>query len=73
MQAYVVCLKQHGVDLPANGRVFGIRNGQGGQVEGSPPGSFQLRAQTQCNQPARQRHAGVAAAIDRPGQAPGRA
>ena len=42
MQAYVACLKQHGVDLPANGRVFGNRNGQGGQGEGSPPGSFQL-------------------------------
>src|SRR4029077_5259136 len=55
MQAYVACLKQHGVDLPSNGRVFGNRNGQGGQGEGasSPPGSFQLggapqtQAQTQ--------------------------
>jgi hypothetical protein len=44
MQAYVACLKQHGVDLPANGRLFGNRNGQGGQGEGasSPPSSFQL-------------------------------
>jgi hypothetical protein len=42
MQAYVACLKQHGVDLPANGRVFGNRNGQGGQGVSSPPGSFQL-------------------------------
>ena len=44
MQAYAACLKQHGVDLPATGRVFGSRNGQGGQGEGasSPPSSFQL-------------------------------
>ena len=58
MQAYVACLKQHGVDLPANGRLFGNRNGQGGQGgqgegAGSPPSSFQLgsppqtRVQTQ--------------------------
>jgi len=48
MQAYVACLKQHGVDLPASGRFFGNRNGQGGQSEtpaqgsgnGSPPPSF---------------------------------
>lgn len=46
MQAYVACLKQHGVDLPANGRFFGSRNGQAGQSgqgeASSPPSSFQL-------------------------------
>jgi hypothetical protein len=48
MQAYVACLKQHGVDLPTNGRFFGNRNGQGGQGEASsPPSSFQLGAPTQ--------------------------
>ena len=45
MQAYVACLKQHGVDLPANGRFFGNRNGQSGEGgASSPPSSLQLGA-----------------------------
>jgi hypothetical protein len=47
MQPYVACLKKNGVDLPANGRIFGNRNRQGGpggegQAGGQTPPSLAL-------------------------------